>query len=78
MPSYAGPGRGENVIAGNDTHAMTRVGELVALLDEQIASAEKGRFGCVENLMASSSALACEIAETRAFDHQACHLIYIE
>jgi hypothetical protein len=50
---------------------MTRLGELVALLDEQIDSAENGRFECVENLMASSSALAREIAEAGAIDPQA-------
>ena len=74
MSPYARHDWRENVIVADDTHAMTLVGQLVTLLDEQIASAENGRFEQIENLMEASSTLAHEIVETRGFDYQACQV----
>ena len=56
----------------DESHAMALVIELVTLLDDQLASAEKGEFERVESLLGASSALAHEVVETRAFDFQVC------
>ncbi|MCF7972298.1 MAG: hypothetical protein K9N55_00625 [Phycisphaerae bacterium] len=71
MPPYAGHGRRESVIVGDETREKALVYQLVTLLDEQIASAAMGHFEHMESLMEASSGLALEIAKTRARDDQA-------
>ena len=55
-------------MAADDSHAQAKIRQLAALLDEQIISAENGRFKRVANLAEASSILASDVAEARAFE----------
>ena len=64
------------MIMADQTHAITLVDQLEALLDDQIISAENGQFEQVEALMEEASVLAGEIVETRAFDAPQCRILH--